>query len=232
LKEMLPTLPASAGRERLLIIDLRMNSGGDEQLNALNRWVDLSKLESAVKESRTQPKSCLYDALRWGYTQVSSLNMKPPLSGGLRNEIQGELDSLFQPGAEGCPRAVEREQSKWNYNRHRFPAPAPVGRPRLMLLTDGGCGSDCEFMVYVLAAVEGSVVVGEATYGVCQFIQPGYFILPHTRLHFRIALGRSDLYGDDRSVDGYGLGADIVLAGDDAHAPETILRLARSLAGE
>jgi hypothetical protein len=231
LNKMLPTLPESAGRERLLIVDLRMNDGGDEQFEALDRWVDLSAIQSVVNYSRTQPKSCLYDALRWGYTQTSSSGLKPPLSEGLRNMLQRQLNDLFQPGAEGCPMVVEREHSKWNYSQHRFPAVAPVGRPRLMLLTDAGCGSDCELMVYVLAAVGGSVVVGESTYGVGQFVQPGYFVLPHTRLHFRVALGRSDFYGDDRSFDGYGLGPDIVLAGDDAHAPEAILRLARSLMG-
>ena len=227
--KMLPTLPESAGRERLLIVDLRMNDGGDEQLGALDRWVDLSAIQSVVNFSRTQPKSCLYDALRWGYTQMTSLGLQPPLSDGLRNMLQGQLNGLFQPGAEGCPMVVERTRSKWNYTQHRFPAAAPVGRPWLMLLTDGGCASDCEFMIYVLAAAAGSVVVGESTYGVGQFVQPGYFVLPHTRLHFRIALGRSDFYGDDRSFDGYGLGPDIVLAGEDAYAPETILRLARTL---
>ena len=42
-------------------------------------------------------------------------------------------------------------------------------------------------------------------------IQPGYSVLPHSALHYRIALGRSDPYGDNRSVDGYGLDVDVVI---------------------
>ena len=41
-------------------------------------------------------------------------------------------------------------------------------------------------------------------------IQPGYSVLPHTGLRYRIALGRSDPYGDSRSVDGYGLDVVVV----------------------
>ena len=95
-----------------------------------------------------------------------------------------------------------------------------------MLLVDNFCGSDCEFTTYVLASVPGSIIVGENTFGVCQFIQPGYCILPHSRVPFRIALGRSDLYGDGRSVDGYGLDVDMVLADQASQRPAAILKLA------
>jgi len=54
-------------------------------------------------------------------------------------------------------------------------------------------------------------VVGVNTFGVMQFTQPGYSVLPHTGLSYRLALGTSDIYGDDRSVDGYGLDVDVVL---------------------
>lgn len=97
-----------------------------------------------------------------------------------------------------------------------------------MMLVDRGCGSDCG-MTCMLAAEPASVVVGESAYGVGQFIQPGYFVLPHARVPFRIALGMSDMYGDGRSFDGYGLGPDIILASEDAYQPEEILRLARTL---
>ena len=126
--------------------------------------------------------------------------------------------------------SIEEQRSQWDYRRHRFPSPPPAGKPRLMLLVDSGCASDCEYMTYVLAAEPGTVVVGESTCGVGQFIQPGYFILPHSRLKFRIALGMSDIYGDGRSFDGYGLGADIVLAGEEAHRGAAILKLAEAWA--
>ncbi len=105
----------------------------------------------------------------------------------------------------------------------------PAGKPRLLVLVDNECGSDCEFMAYLLAAESGSVIAGENTFGVGQFIQPGYFILPHTRLQFRLALGMSDFYGDGRSVDGYGLDVDVVLPSEEAQGGPAILRLAGRL---
>ena len=48
-------------------------------------------------------------------------------------------------------------------------------------------------------------------------------------MKFRIALGMSDMYGDNRSLDGYGLDVDMLLAGEEAHKPEAILRLAEKL---
>ena len=77
----------------------------------------------------------------------------------------------------------------WDYRQHRWQATAPAGKPRLLVLVDGGCGSDCEYMTSVLAAQPGTVIAGENTYGVGQFIQPGFFILPNSRVKFRIALG-------------------------------------------
>jgi hypothetical protein len=59
--------------------------------------------------------------------------------------------------------------------------------------------------------------------GVGQFIQPGYSVLPHTGLKYRIALGRSDFYGDNRSYDGYGLD---VLPQVDTLQPEELRELA------
>ena len=230
LRKLLPTLPESAGHERLLIVDVRGNGGGDAPVREMGRWVDTNRLRPVLNFNRRQPKSCLYDALRWGYAQISSMGLKPPLSDSLRSQLQRELDNLYRGSANGCPVTLEQQRSQWNYSQHVWSAATSRVRPRLMGLTDRGCGSDCEIMVYMLAAVPGSVVVGESTYGVGQFIQPGYFILPHTRVHFRIATGMSDLYGDGRSFDGYGLGPDIVLAGDEAHKPEVILRLAAALA--
>jgi hypothetical protein len=63
----------------------------------------------------------------------------------------------------------------------------------------------------MLASLPETIVAGTNTFGVCQLIQPGYSVLPHTGLSYRIALGRSDYYGDNRSVDGYGLDVDVVL---------------------
>ena len=74
------------------------------------------------------------------------------------------------------------------------------------------------------------MIAGENTFGVGQFIQPGYLILPHSRLPFRIAMGMSDDYGDGRSFDGYGLDVDMVLDSEESQGAAAILRLAQTLA--
>lgn len=229
LRKLLPSLPPSAGREKLLIIDMRGNGGGDAPIGELAQWIDLDSVRPAMLFSRVLLKSCVYDALRWGYTQFTSQSLKPPLSLELRTSLQQQMDALLQPDPVGCPAMGDGVRSRWDYRRHNSAGPPAAGKPRLMVLVDRGCGSDCEGMTYMLAAEPGSVVVGENTYGVGQFIQPGYFVLPHARVPFRIALGMSDIYGDARSFDGYGLGPDIVLASEDAYQPEAILRLARTL---
>jgi hypothetical protein len=63
------------------------------------------------------------------------------------------------------------------------------------------------------------------------FTQPGYFVLPHSRVPFRIALSRTDAYGDGRSVDGYGIAVDILLPTARSQAKPALLALAKLLAG-
>ena len=139
------------------------------------------------------------------------------------------MDGLFAPSPPGCPVSVDEKPAEWDYRRHTVTAEAPAGKPRLLVLVDNECGSDCEFLTAILAAEKGSVVAGENTFGVGQFIQPGYFILPNTRIKFRIALGMSDVYGDGRSLDGYGLDVDVVLPTEEAQGAPAILRLAGRL---
>ena len=73
--------------------------------------------------------------------------------------------------------------------------------------------------------------MGSNTFGMTQFIQPGYSVLPHSGLEYSIALGTSNIYGDNRSVDGYGLDVDVVLPEVDALNPEQLLELARVVEG-
>jgi C-terminal processing protease CtpA/Prc len=101
---------------------------------------------------------------------------------------------------------------------------------RIIALVNSRCGSDCELLTEMLASLRETIVVGTNTYGVCQMIQPGYSVLPHTGLRYRIALGRSDPYGDNRSVDGYGLDVDVVLPDVDTLKPEKMIELAEVVA--
>ncbi|SPE41619.1 putative Peptidase S41 [Candidatus Sulfopaludibacter sp. SbA3] len=248
LRKLVAALPDSAGREKVLIVDMRSNDGGDEPLAQLARWVDLPGLRNIrLGFGRRLPQSCLYTALRWGYEQVgisgSCLytalrwgyeqvgikSLQPPISDALRDSLQRQLDGLFAPAADGCPVSVQETHAAWGYREHRVTTEPPAGKPRLLMLVDNECGSDCEFVTYMLSAQSGSVVAGENTFGVGQFMQPGYFILPNSRIQFRIALGMSDIDGDGRSFDGYGLDVDIVLPTEEAQGAPAILRLANRL---
>jgi len=217
LKDLKPT-------EGLLIVDLRGNEGGDERLNALGHWVKPPNVSGKTRIAA----SCLYHALRWGYMQISSASLKPPISGGMRTRLQASLNDLLKNDAPGCPSKFTEESGNWSYLQHRYPVPTKV-KTRLLALVDEGCGSDCEGAMITIAAIPGSVIAGVNSYGVAQFIQPGYFVLPNTRLPFRIALGTADDYGDNRSFDGYGFDVDILLPTQAEMSAENILRLAQRL---
>ena len=141
--------------------------------------------------------------------------------------LSGSIGELFKKDDPACPA---------RFTDHRDPHPygAPRGKPRkgkpaVVVLVDGGCGSDCEYMTGALARLPEAVVVGLNTYGVTEYIQPGYSVLPNTRLPFRVALGTAPVYGDGRSVDGYGLDVDVLVDGADAWSKEAILKLVGKL---
>jgi hypothetical protein len=225
--------PKPTAEDKVLIVDLRDNGGGDVADEALAGWVDSERLWRGFNNSATHHgASCLYPAFRWGYTALTSGHLKPPLPKAMVAGLQEMLDALYAPSEPGCPRRTEETKGTWNYARHHAAPPGPVeGHRRILALVNNGCGSDCELMTYLLASLPETVVVGSSTYGVAQYIQPGYSVLPRTKLSFRIALGTSDLYGDQRSVDGYGLGVDVVLATAAGATPDALLRLAKYYAG-
>src|SRR5262249_9378477 len=143
--------------------------------------------------------------------------------------LKYSLRRSLAPPPPGCPVKVEKETADRAYAQHAPPGGAPAKGPIFLVLTDNRCASDCEYMVGALAELTGTVVAGANSVGVAQFVQPGYFMLPHTRVPFRVALGRSDTYGDGRSFDGYGLDVDIVLASHEAYSAAGVTALAKSL---
>lgn len=224
--------PKPTSEDKVLIVDLRDNGGGDIAEEALAGWVDPERLKPAFETGGHKGASCLYPAFRWGYTALTAGGLKPPLPKGMVSGLQEMLDPLFGPSEAGCPRRIEETKGVFTYAQHHLAPPGPVqGRRRILALVNNGCGSDCELMTYLLASLPETVVVGSNTYGVAQYIQPGYSVLPRTRLSFRIALGTSDLYGDQRSLDGYGLDVDVVLPTEASATPNAILRLARYVGG-
>ncbi|AEU35436.1 peptidase S41 [Granulicella mallensis MP5ACTX8] len=205
--------------DHVLIVDLRDNGGGevDYGLDVLKGWVDQDQMIRFDSIGSQVNSSCLYAALKWSYADDNG-----------NAQMQRWLDRMAQPFPSDCPRSVDRTPSRWTYLQHHFnPKPSDM---RIIVLVNSGCGSDCELMTEELASLPQTLVVGANTYGLCQLIQPGYSVLPHTGLHYRMALGRSDPYGDNRSVDGYGLDVDVVLPDVDRLGRESMRELAAIVA--
>ncbi len=205
--------PAASDGDRALLFDLRGNGGGGSQLAwpVLDRYLDRKRLPSLEAMRVTVAKSCLYPALRWNLWNHDGEAWQPG------------LDALFAPAPEGCPRRLEVSPGTLRWRRGK-PKQGLAGK-RIVVWVDGGCGSDCEYLMQQLGALPETVVVGTNSGGVCEFIQPGLGVLPGTRLAFRFALGASDFYGDGRSVDGHGLDVDVLLRDDEGWTPEKVAGL-------
>ena len=201
--------------DRVLIVDMRDNGGGDVGygLDLLKGLVDEGRMVRFDEIGSQITSSCLYAPLKWSYPSPNE-----------RKRSQGLLDIMARSYPPECPRTADTTPSRWTYLQHRF-EPKP-GDLHIIVLVNSRCGSDCELLTEMLASLPETIVVGTNTYGVCQLIQPGYSVLPHTGLRYRIALGRSDPYGDNRSVDGYGLDVDVVLPDVDTLKPEQMIELA------
>jgi C-terminal processing protease CtpA/Prc len=119
----------------------------------------------------------------------------------------------------------------WHYTEHHFVRDWQGKHPRLLVLVDNQCGSDCEYMTWMLAQLPGTVIAGNNTFGVIGLTQPGFLLLPHTRIAFDLATSRTDDYGDGRSENGYGLDVDVALPTAADWQPRSIVALAKSLAG-
>jgi hypothetical protein len=198
-----------------LVVDLRGNGGGAADvvfalLNKLQGWREHEDISFSI----SWKESCVADALLWGNAQYHFQGAKGPLPTRLRQTVQAILYRVLLPSDLGCPVIFREHRSKWGYRQHRFPSHPQQGEPRLILLTDGDCGSDGEFLVFALALIPGSIVVGTCTAGVGQFARPGYFVLPSTRVGFRLAAALSDILGDGSSFDGYGLKMDVLTPQD------------------
>jgi C-terminal processing protease CtpA/Prc len=221
-----PSWPKPTGHERALIIDLRGNGGGDAGFgqSVIADWVDVKRLPEFEQFSMHLGTSCLYAPLKWGFLRMF-LGMGAH-DADSRANLQEMLDRISQPSPPDCPRQVQVSSGKVAFRDHRM---QPAKGLRLIALVDNGCGSDCEFLVGQLATLPETVVVGVNTLGVAQFIQPGYGVLPHTGLPFRIALGRSDVYGDGRSFDGYGYDVDVLLPHPEKWDDEALVKLTQAL---
>lgn len=227
LAKLLPKLPASAGHEKVLIVDLRGNGGGSAPLGSLSRWVPVDKITR--KMSKTRKRSCLFPGLWFNLGQMLGFRMKPPGSDGFRQTMKVYAKGLSAPPVTTCPVSFKTTRGQWAYTDHHFARHWHGSRPRLLLLVDNMCGSDCEGMIWYLAQLPGTVIAGQNTYGLIGFTQPGEFMLPHTHVFFGVATSYIDAYGDGRSANAYGLDVDVVLPAQADWRKSSILALARAL---
>jgi hypothetical protein len=79
------------------------------------RRIEPSVSERGARFNRRQPKSCVYSALRWDYTQITSMSVKPPLTNELRDAMQRQLDDLAARPEDGCPVTLDEVRSVWDY---------------------------------------------------------------------------------------------------------------------
>lgn len=227
---------SKVGSEKVVILDLRINQGGfDPNLvkqfteEVLKPWPDLqSAMRTILDANLVVKKSCVTKALQW---MTNRGDVSPPLAASSLFSLQREFDHLFEPSAAGCPITFEWTSSKWNYRKHFYDAAKTQGTRRYLVVVDNLCGSDCEGTAYTLAKLPNAIIAGKNTFGVGQYIQPLVMILPHTKTPFRLASGRSDLYGDGRSFDNYGLNVDLLLMSQEQNSAENIIELANRLGG-
>jgi peptidase S41-like protein len=223
---------AQLGKERLVILDLRGNEGGNAPSDVLTNWFAESAIENAGSMSQAGTVSCFQSALFFNLQQQLAGGLKPPISAGLQQALQQIVDSLKGSATPGCQVQPDVHRGDRDLRDHRFSLQAnDPGQTRVLALVDGGCGSDCEYLTYVLSGLPGTVIAGSSTFGIMGFTQPGYFVLPYSRIPFRIALSRTDAYGDGRSVDGYGITVDVLLATGQSQSKTALLALAKLLAG-
>lgn len=220
------------GKERLVILDLRGNDGGNAPSDILTNWFAESALEQASAASQVGSTSCFATALSFGLQQQLAAGLKPPVSSGLQQVLQQIVDALNGSSTPGCDVQPLDKRGEHDLRDHQFTVQAQQqGQTRIIALVDGGCGSDCEFLTYVLGGLPGTVIAGTSTFGVMGFTQPGYFVLPYSRVPFRLALSRTDAYGDGRSVDGYGISVDVLLPTAQSQSQQSLAALAKLLAG-
>lgn len=210
-------LPSDVRTAETLIIDVRGNQGG-MHTGVLAMLHFITGQPVALSTTLRRKRSWLTPALTWGFLQHKYAHLQH-VAGPLQKYLRRAFDDLFAPPP---PQTTFGEyRSPWCYGQHRFPS----GRPRIIVVADNASASDGEALVYMLAAIPDTLVVGSDTAGVGEFTNPGYFILPYTRIPFRIAMGISDIYGDGRSFEGYGLNPDILIPQLTDREPPQLLRL-------
>jgi hypothetical protein len=220
------------GRERLVIFDLRGNRGGNAPSDVLTNWFAESAIEQAGTLAQSSTLSCFSVALSFNFQQQAVASLKAPVPAGLEQALQQLVDALKGSATPDCSVQPQNRTSDRSLRDHRFTLqPEESGQTRIIALVDSGCSNECEYVTYVLAGLPNTVIAGESTFGIMGFAQPGDFVLPYSGVPFRLSIGRTDPYGDGRSVDGYGITVDVLLSTGHSSSLQSLGNLARLLAG-
>lgn len=221
------------GKEQVVLLDLRGNDGGSAPLDLLTTWFAGGAVEeAAMPPDRISTTSCFKTALDFNLSQQLLASVKTPVSAALSQRIQLLVDQVAKTAPDACAVKPDIEHAQGDTPPHRFTFNrTSTDEPRIIAIVDSKCASDCEGMAIVLSHLPNTVIVGESTYGIIGFTQPGYFVLPNSRVPFRLATSRTDPYGDGRSVDGYGFSVDVLLPTAASQKRSSLLALAHALSG-
>jgi len=217
------------GKERVVIFDLRGNEGGNAPIQILQYWFPKIKINKPYRQKRYSSDSCFADALYFNLEEQLAAGLPFPAPQQERRILQYFVNAISLPSANDCTVKPDNSDSHPDLQNRRFSLHASGKRTRIIALVDNGCGSDCEGMTAFLANLPDTVIAGTSTFGVMGFSQPGYFVLPYSRVPFRLALTIADAYGDGRSIDGYGMSVDVLLPTVQSQTKSSLLALARAL---
>jgi hypothetical protein len=220
-------------KQKAIILDLRGNGGGAMPIDILSHWFTRDEMASLVPRLGTYYRlnSCYAVGLQFNLAQWYLI---PGLTAPLAPETKAMVQRLVYMIGNGDPSPCEVTESRQHSVRtmldHHFTMVNPDGaHPRVIAIVDNECGSDCEGLITRIAQLPGTVIAGTSTAGTIGFLQPGMFVLPHSRLPFMLAQSYADIYGDGRSEAGYGLSVDILLPTEQSQDLTSLKALAEVL---
>jgi C-terminal processing protease CtpA/Prc len=225
-------LPAGsdAQRERVVVLDLRSNGGGAAPMSMLRRWYSSDEVARALAPGTIHTSnSCFTTALWFNAGQSMAASLKAPIASPIRDLLQAQVDAIAATPPAHCSvqwitkRGAAQPQHRFTMRRQ------DPRQTRVIAIVDNHCGSDCEALTLALSRLPDTVIAGTSTAGVMGFSRPGMFVLPYSRVPFMLALQLTDPYGDSRSIDGYGIPVDVLLATAQAQSMDSVIALARAL---
>jgi Peptidase family S41 len=220
------------GKEQVVLLDLRGNGGGVAPIDLLTTWFSGGAVEeAAAAPARIGSQSCFNTALQFNANSQSLSSVPNPAPPAIKQRIQQVLDSIATTAPDACDVKPDVNPAQGDGTAHQFsPQRASADQTRVIAIVDEKCAQDCEIAARILSRLPDTVLVGSSTFGALGFAEPGYFVLPYSRIAFRLASSRVDFYGDGRSVEGYGFTVDVLLPTAAAEQRSSLLALARALA--